>query len=251
MKAVIIAAGCGSRLESKHNGMPKTLLNVGEHTIIDVILGGIAESGINEVVVVTGFQAATLENYLAANAPESLNIQFCRNPSWELSNGISVLSSEKMINRDDEFILVMSDHIFEPSMLKQTIETEIESDQALLALDFKLDKIPDLDDGMKVKCNRIQNEKHKITGLDKNFEDYQAIDCGMFKFNYGFFSVLRSSIEEGNESLSDACNVLAQQGKMLGIDIGSDRWIDLDTPEMLSYHKLIGIITGKSEVYSF
>lgn len=248
MKAVIIAAGCGSRLESRHKGMPKTLLNLGEETIIDVILKGIAKSGINEVVIVSGYQAAILENYLAANAPESLRIEFCRNPSWELSNGISVLSAEKMIDKDEEFILLMSDHIFEPAMLKQTIDTEIESDQALLALDFKLDTIPDLDDGMKVKCKRIQSEKHKITGLDKNFEDYQAIDCGMFKFNYGFFAVLRNSIEAGKDSLSDACNVLAEQGKMIGTDIGSEKWIDLDTPEMLSYQKLISKITGKSEV---
>ncbi|MCK5131511.1 MAG: NTP transferase domain-containing protein [Candidatus Sabulitectum sp.] len=244
MKAVIIAAGCGSRLESQHNGLPKTLLKIGNLSIIDIILDGIAESGIRDVVIVTGFKAAVLEDYLSGIALDTLNIEFCHNPFWELSNGVSVLSAEKMIKPEEEFVLLMSDHIFESEMLKLTVETPIEPDQALLAIDFKLDDIPDLDDGMKIKCSRTGKSRFEITGLDKKYEDYQAIDCGMFKFNHSFFSLLRDSVEQGKDSLSDACNALATEGKMIGIDIGDRRWIDLDTPEMFAFKNLISRITS-------
>ncbi len=247
MKAVIIAAGCGSRLESRHGGMPKTLLEVGNRRVIDIILDGVVKSGIKDVVVVTGYKAALLEDYLRNNAPDPLSIELSDNPLWKLSNGVSVLSAKKMIRPDEEFVLLMSDHIFEPEMLKLTVETAIEPDQALLALDFKLDRIPDLDDGMKIKCARIENSRFEITGLDKKYEDYQAIDCGMFKLNYSFFDILRSSIEQGKDSLSDACNSLARNGKMIGVDIGDRRWIDLDTPEMFLWNELIGTITGESK----
>lgn len=243
MKAVIIAAGCGSRLEFQHKGMPKTLLKIGNRRVVDIILDGIARSGIEDVVIVTGFQAGALEEYLISNLP-ALKIEFCYNASWKLSNGVSVLSAEKNIQPGEEFILLMSDHIFEPEMLKLTVETAIEPDQALLALDFKLESIPDLDDGMKVKCSRIENSRFEITGLDKMYEDYQAIDCGMFKLNHSFFVSLRNSIEQGKDSLSDACNTLAKNGKMIGLDIGDRRWIDLDTPEMFSFSELISSITG-------
>ncbi len=246
MKAVIIAAGCGSRLQLQHGGIPKTLLGIGNRRVIDIILDGVVKSGIRDVVVVTGYKAVTLENYLKTNAPDTLNIEISRNSSWELSNGVSVLCAEKNIHPGDDFILLMSDHIFEPEMLKLTIETAIEPNQALLALDFKLDSIPDLDDGMKIKCDRIESGGFEITGLDKSYKDYQAVDCGMFKFNYSFFSLLRSCIEQGKDSLSDACNSLAGNQKMIGVDIGDRRWIDLDTPEMFSFTELIKSITGQS-----
>lgn len=244
MKAVIIAAGCGSRLKSHHKGIPKTLLEVGDKRIIDIILHGVEEAGITDVVVITGYQAHALENYIGGNTPAALSVEFVYNPSWELSNGVSVLSAEKMIKPEEEFILLMSDHIFEAEMLKLTVETIIEPDQALLALDFKLNEIPDLNDGMKVRCNRIGSNRFEITGLDKNFADYRAIDCGMFKFDYSFFSSLQNSIEQGKDSLSDACNALAAEGKMIGIDIGDRRWIDLDTPEMFTFENLISRITS-------
>ncbi len=245
MKAVIIAAGCGSRLESQHRGIPKTLLKIGAQSIIDIIISGITGAGVNDVVVVTGYKSEILEKYLKNSLPDSVNLEFCFNPSWELSNGVSVLCAEKLINKNDEFLLLMSDHIFETEMLEVVIDTPIEKDQALLALDFKLGEIPDLDDGMKIKCTRIDKDRFEITGLDKSFEDYQAIDCGMFKLNYDFFSVLRKSIEQGKDSLSDACNHYTKKHKMIGVDIHEKLWIDLDTPEMFAFEKRINIITGK------
>lgn len=239
MKAVIIAAGCGSRLQSRHNGIPKTLLTVGGKRIIDVILDGIAVSGIRDVVVVTGYQADLLEDHIKKNAPSALSVEFTRNPLWELPNGVSVLAAERNVHPDEDFILLMSDHIFETEMLKLVVETPLEPDQGLLALDMKLTDIPDLDDGMKVKYTRPVQKRLEITALDKKFKDYQAIDCGMFKFNYSFFGVLRSSIELGRNSLSDSCNSLAEEKKMIGVDIGQLRWIDLDTPEMFALVDLI------------
>ncbi len=244
MKAVIIAAGSGSRLESRHNGIPKTLLKIGENRIIDIILNSIQQSGIRDVVVVTGYKAEVLEDYLTSSGPESVSIQFCRNPQWSLSNGVSVLTAEQAVEPDEEFILLMSDHIFEPEMLRITANTPLEHNQAVLAIDFKLSGIPDIDDGMKVKCERVDSSRYRITGLDKKFTDYQAIDCGMFKLNHSFFSVLRQSIQDGRDSLSDACNVYAGLGNMTGIDIGELQWIDMDTPEMFGFSDLIDRITA-------
>ncbi len=244
MTAVIIAAGCGSRLESQHNGIPKTLLSIEGRRIIDVILHGLLHAGIEDVVVVTGYEAHTLENYLRNNAPEKLNIEFAGNPRWRMSNGVSVLAAEELILPDSQFVLLMSDHIFEPDMLKMLLDTQLETDEALLAIDFKTDEIPDLDDGMKVKCHRLNEGGYSIDGLSKSYRDYQAIDCGMFKLNYGFFRVLEECIEQGKDSLSDACNTYAEQGRMKGMDIGENRWIDIDTPEMFSFSSLIDKIIG-------
>lgn len=239
MKAVIIAAGTGSRLKSKHNGFPKTLLEVKGKKIIDVILDGVLHSGITELVVVTGYKSQLLENYLKENLPTSMSVAFSFNPDWQMSNGISVLAARKLIQPGEQFVLLMSDHIFHPDMLKEIVATVIQPDQALLALDFKISSIPDLDDGMKVQCNKLSHDIYTITNLDKALDTYQSIDCGMFKLNYNFFDVLQQSIDIGKGSLSDACNVLANENNMIGLDIKDKRWIDLDTPKMFSFTSII------------
>ncbi len=239
MKAVIIAAGTGSRLESKHNGFPKTLLEVKGKKIIDIILEAVLYSGVNEVVIITGFKSHLLENYFKNNLSESISIEFLYNPNWKMSNGISVLKAKEVIQPDEQFILLMSDHIFHPVMLKEVVNTPIQSNQALLALDFKISSIPDLDDGMKVQCKKQSGKVFTITKLGKSLNTYQSIDCGMFKLNYSFFQVLEDSIANGKDSLSDACNALTTNYNMLGLDIEEKRWIDLDTPKMFSFTSII------------
>ncbi len=156
-----------------------------------------------------------------------------------MSNGISVLAARELIKSDEQFVLLMSDHIFHPEMLKEIVNTPILPEQALLALDFKISSIPDLDDGMKVQCTQLSDDVYTITNLDKALNTYQSIDCGMFKLNYSFFDILQESIKNGKNSLSDACNVLANNNNMLGLDIKEKRWIDLDTPKMFSFTSII------------
>jgi choline kinase len=235
MKAVIIAAGCGSRLKDRHDGVPKSLMKINGKRIIDDIIGKVHRSGINEIVVVTGYNSETMEAGLAGYAGTGIRIGFVRNPDWEKANGISVLKAEKMIGCGEEFILLMSDHLFQQRMLEAVIRAPVERDEALLAVDFKIDDIPDLDDGMKVQCERIDDSLHRISLFGKRLTSYNAIDCGIFKFNHGFFSVLKKSIEAGRDSLSDACNLLSKEGKMKAVDIKDSLWIDIDTPEMLAF----------------
>ena len=64
MKAVILAAGLGSRPEPLTNDIPKCLVPVGGVAIIDRMIARIAAAGIPEVVVVTGHLADVLERHL-------------------------------------------------------------------------------------------------------------------------------------------------------------------------------------------
>jgi choline kinase len=226
--------------------MPKTLLTISGMRIIDIILKGVLLSGINDVVVVTGYKGDTLEARLRENSPDLLNIEFVRNHRWQMPNGYSVLAAREALEGERQFILLMSDHIFEPEMLKMVVDTPLKNHEALLAVDFKIDEIPDIDDGMKVRCTRLPDGSCSISGLSKSYRSYQAIDCGMFKLDSGFFDVMTECTARGKDSLSDACNSYADAGRMKGMDIGGRRWIDIDTPEMFSFHSIIDRITSQT-----
>ncbi|MBC8383131.1 MAG: NTP transferase domain-containing protein [Candidatus Cloacimonetes bacterium] len=239
MKAVIIAAGCGSRLKDYHQGIPKSLLSINGKTIINDILDKIRLSGITEIIVITGFQNKVLEKHLSNLKSLELIIKYIHNPRWKESNGISVLCAEDHISKNEEFVLLMSDHLFSADILHQIVKTRIQKDEGLLALDFKIDKIPDLDDGMKIQCTKQSNSLYKIDRFGKQLAEFDAIDTGIFKFNHSFFEILDRSIEHGKSSLSDSCNLLSADGKMLGLDIKNDLWLDIDTPEMLDQHEIL------------
>ncbi|MDX6640705.1 MAG: hypothetical protein QOF12_1716 [Solirubrobacteraceae bacterium] len=62
MIGMVLAAGAGRRLAPDTDNLPKTLLPVdGDRTILDVALGNLAQVGLEEVVVVTGFAAERIE----------------------------------------------------------------------------------------------------------------------------------------------------------------------------------------------
>jgi len=67
MIGMVLAAGAGRRLAPLTDDLPKTLLPVcGETTILDIVLRNLAEVGLDEVVVVTGFASHQIDNRLDA-----------------------------------------------------------------------------------------------------------------------------------------------------------------------------------------
>jgi len=239
MKAIIIAAGSGSRLKEYHQGIPKSLLEVRSKRIIDDILTKILKTGISKIVVITGYKRHLLQDYLEVYKTAKISIDFVYNPRWREANGISVLCAKKKVKSDEQFLLLMSDHVFQQGILKDIISVKLLSDQALLAVDRKIEAIPDLDDGMKLQCDIFKNNLCNIRKFGKKLTEYNAIDTGIFRLNYSFFQYLEQSISEGKDSLSDACNLMCKSGKMLGMDIKEKLWLDIDTPEMLKQRTLL------------
>ena len=241
IKGLIIAAGMGSRLYDLHQGEPKTLLKIGERSIIDIILSNIYEAGLNEVIIVTGYESAKLKATVQKNKPADLNITFVHNPQWELPNGLSVLCAQEYILPDEHFVLFMSDHLFDTRLLTQMLELDLLPNQNCIALDFKLDKIYDMDDAMKVQIGKLKAPVYQVKHFSKSLAEYQAVDCGMFKLQYNFFQALETARQAGKCSLSEGCNILCEQNLMLGYDIGDLFWLDVDTPDAYAYAKQVYI----------
>ena len=76
-RAILLAAGRGSRLGALTASTPKPLLEIGGVPIVVRAISGLASAGIREVLVVTGYAADTLESALkAASLPVS--VEFVR-----------------------------------------------------------------------------------------------------------------------------------------------------------------------------
>ena len=63
MKAVILAAGKGTRMRELTNELPKPMLNVRGRPILEHIVAGLVAAGVREIFIVTGFRADVIESH--------------------------------------------------------------------------------------------------------------------------------------------------------------------------------------------
>jgi len=245
MKLIIIAAGKSSRLRTVTEGSPKTLLKVNGKTILDQIIENAGFAGINHFVVITGYRHEYLENYIKS-CDLGVKVDLVYNPDWDKANGISVFAGKPLIPNGKSFMISMSDHIYNVDLFSKIAQSEFGRYNALVGLDFKVNDVYDIDDAMKVSVS--ENKRTKIISMGKSLKVFNAIDCGVFKCKYQFFDALEKAIKKGDCGLSDGCNVLINEGKMGGVDIGNSFWLDVDTPE--SIEKLNSInISVKSKLF--
>lgn len=224
MKAVIIAAGMGGRLWSTTNRIPKTLLPFGQGTILSTILMNIASIGIQDFVIVVGYEKAAIVRYVTEHQSFGLNITLVDNPAWQYGNGLSVLAAAQAVD-EAPFLLSMSDHLVSVSALRRI--AGYSSAHNLLLVDPKIDNIFDIDDATKVQV--VQN---KIVHIGKELLQYNGIDCGIFRLKNSFFETIRRQVQQDKDSLSAAVIGLIAQSDMEAVFIhGDEAWIDIDTPQ--------------------
>jgi len=222
MKALIIAAGRGSRLKNLTEKEPKPLVQLLGLSLIERIILTAKEADINEFIIVTGYLSEKVKEKLGNGERYGVKINYIENKQWKKGNGISVLQGKKFIN--DKFILLMADHIFQADILKRLLQVKLEDSKCFLAVDKTPEDYIDLNDATKVK---IENDS--IVNIGKEIENYNAIDCGMFLCNQSLFKALEESIKSGDETLSGGVRILSKKKKMKPFDIKERFWIDIDT----------------------
>ena len=127
MKALIIAAGNGTRMQPVTRGRHKSLMPLLGLRIIERVILGAKEAGIYEFVIVTGYKGKELQEFLGNGTKYGVSISFVRNNNWEKANGISALVARKHFR--ENFALLMSDHVFDPKTLIRIQRLKLKSDE--------------------------------------------------------------------------------------------------------------------------
>lgn len=222
MKALIIAAGNGTRMQPVTRGRHKSLMPLLGLKIIERVILGAKEAGIYEFVIVTGYKGKELREFLGDGTRYGVSISFVQNNNWEKANGISVLAAQKYFR--ENFILLMSDHVFDPSTLKKIQRLKLKNNECALAIDRNLKSALDVEDTTKVVV-----KKGRVVNIGKNIENYNAFDTGMFFCSPNIFSVLKKTTSIGKNSLTNGMNVYVKQGKLRILDNKGKFWSDCDT----------------------
>lgn len=121
MQALILAAGMGTRLKELTRNKPKCMVEVNGEAMIDRLLGILETMFLNKIIIVDGYKGDLLEEHI-----RSLNIKtplkYVRNHVFDKTNNIYSLSLAGAELVEDDTLLIESDLVFTPKLLRELAE---------------------------------------------------------------------------------------------------------------------------------
>lgn len=226
MKALILNSGLGSRMGVLTSNHPKCMTEINsKDTILSRQLKQIANSGIKEVIITTGYYDEVLINYC-----ESLDIplqfNFIKNPIYDNSNYIySIYCAKDYL--DDDIVLMHGDLVFETEVFEKLLLSE----SSCMAVSSTL-PLPQKDFKAQIKDGKVIR-----VGIDL-FTD--AIEAqALYKLNKEDWKLWLHEIiefcEKGNTHVyaEEALNALEGRANIMAMDVGDLLCSEVDTPEDL------------------
>ena len=229
MKAVLLAAGEGQRLEPLTSTRPKHLIKVAGKPILQFCLDAIKAAGITDVVVVTRYMRGKIEAYLGDGSSQGLKISYVEQKEL-LGTGNAAMTAKAFVEGEDSFVLVYGDLLFTQDAVKQAVvlyeQVKPEAVMAVVAVDNPENYgTIELSDGKKL--GRIV-EKPEVGKASSNL-----VNTGIYVFSKDIFRPL-SQVKEsvrGEWELTDALTMLAAEGKTVRVlELEKDAWFDIGRP---------------------
>ncbi len=240
MKAIILAAGQGTRLKKYTENLPKGMLSFMGKTIIERQIELFRNCGINEIIIVRGY---------ASDKIDYPNIKYYNNEKYAETNMVESLLTAKT-EFDDDIIVSYSDVLYEKNMLEQMMESS--ADYAV-AVDDKWEKYwtkrygrTDFDtESLVIGDNDLITE----LGLeDPPAERISARYIGLLKFSANALKNIERIMEEAYRDyydkpwqqsgkvvqkayMTDLLNSLIESGEEVKAVHFENGWIEFDTNE--------------------
>jgi choline kinase len=237
MKAVILSAGQGSRLLPLTEDCPKCLLSIDSRRMIELQIEHLVACGVDEIVVVTGFRHAAVDEFLEQVRRPGLTIRSLFNPFFNVADNLAScwMARGEMVG---EFVLLNGDTLFEPAVLASLLSAP--PAPVTLAIDRK--DSYDSDD-MKV---RLRGTRLIEVGKTLSSQVVDGESIGMMRFSgegpTEFAGVLDSIMRTPNGInwwYLKAIGVLADQGLVETHSIEGLTWGEVDFKEDLERARLL------------
>ncbi len=118
MKAVILAAGRGTRIHTATHGRPKCLLDVGGRTILDCQIEALWSAGVTEIGMVLGYEGDQIVDHIDRNYGDEMDaFHFMWNPVYAATNNIYSLWVAREWAESDNFVCLNADVLCHPAIL--------------------------------------------------------------------------------------------------------------------------------------
>jgi bifunctional UDP-N-acetylglucosamine pyrophosphorylase/glucosamine-1-phosphate N-acetyltransferase len=227
MKAVLLAAGEGARLQPITATRPKHLIQVGGKPILEHCLKALKTCGITEAIIVTHYMGEAIRGYFGDGSKFGFKITYVEQ-SAVLGTGNAVSIVEPYV--DGDFVVVYADLLFGSEAMRKVMDVYAkEKPDAVMAV-VPVEKpqsygIIELGTGKSVKRVVEKPSREKAPS--------NLANAGLYVFSKNVFDELRkvkASIR-GEYELTDAISMLVEDKKtVLAAEIAKDDWFDIGRP---------------------
>ena len=231
MKALILAAGMGTRLKELTKEKNKCALLVANKPMITHIVDPLIENGISDIYVTTGHNVESVKEVLGDKA------EYIHNPIYHAAGILVSLWVARDKVASSELIWSTADNMFKPEVLPRFLATQ---GDIVVAVKKKFCEARDV---------KVRVEGNKIVEFEENMDPSLAIgEFGMIcRFSPTASAALYSTIQEflsnqkTNATFYSVLNALIQKGFTLTpFYIEENESIEIDTPEdLMSAEKLM------------
>ncbi|MFQ6052178.1 MAG: NTP transferase domain-containing protein [Candidatus Hydrothermarchaeota archaeon] len=223
MKAVILAAGRGTRMPELTKDRPKCLIRVGEKTIIERQIEILRKNSVEDIYVVIGYKADRVREKIG----DIDGVELIMNEEYEVTDNIYSLYLVSNHLKGEEFILLNGDVIFEEAIIEKLVSKEGD----IAPVDSKYYDLEEL------KIRERDGRVVEILPKDASRESSDGSTIGIFKLSSKGSEVLFDEIEKCIEKelkrkwFEYALNNVLKEIKMYCEDVHGLKWVEADTPE--------------------
>jgi bifunctional UDP-N-acetylglucosamine pyrophosphorylase/glucosamine-1-phosphate N-acetyltransferase len=218
MRAVILAAGKGTRLEPLTEGTPKVMLPLAGKPILEYILEAAKEAGITDVTLVVGYREEDIRDYFGNGSKFELKIGYITQKK-RLGTAHAVAQARS----GEDFIVMNGDAL----VSSKIIEKVISAHEGAATLALKRVKNPEDYGVVRLEGERVEEI------VEKPREFVSDLACiGVNAFSPRIFEAIERTekSERGEYELTSSIEILIKEGEFVkGVEV-QGKWLDIGNP---------------------
>jgi choline kinase len=199
--------------------VPKSLLEVAGRPLIDFTIDAMKATGIEDVIIVTGYLGDTLEDDLRERRTD-VALTFVRNPDYNRANGYSLRRARRAIG-DSTFILTMADHMLSEALLARLRAGAAGHDA--VAVDYS-----PKDFDTVAEATRVLVHEDYVVAIDKNLDPWSGLDAGAFHLTPLVFEAM-DDLPDDSQLSAVLQRHIALGCPLRAVDVSGAFWMDVDT----------------------
>jgi dTDP-glucose pyrophosphorylase len=239
-KAVILAAGRGTRMRELTAELPKPMIEVRGKPVLQHIVEGLRDTGLRDCLIVVGYRADVVRDFFGQGSRYDVAIQYKTQTVQDGTGRVVELAHDFVTDRP--FILAYGDILVDPANYRRLVNLSDDVEAMLTVTrgeDVSKGGAVFLNDEMDLVDLR---EKAQLEGgAPATPADSQELappfyNAGLYAFRpsiFDFTAKLKPS-PRGEYELTDAIRDLAQSGKRVKAIELTGEWADVRDPEILS-----------------
>jgi bifunctional UDP-N-acetylglucosamine pyrophosphorylase/glucosamine-1-phosphate N-acetyltransferase len=236
MKAVILAAGEGTRLRPFTLTRPKHLISVGGKTVMEHVLDAVRNAGVNEIIVVVHYKAKQLKDFLGDGSKFGLSIEYILQTEMK-GTADAIKTVESNVNED--FLLIYGDIVTTSEAIRSVIKGYEENKPAAAMAVVQVSR-PE-------HYGIVKLENHYITEIFEKPKASEAptnlANAGVYVFSKEIFEKIRGTplSPRGELEITDTFKLLIEEKRqILAVQIPMEDWLDIGRPwDLLEANKWI------------